>query len=178
MSKRAEERCRVFISYAHEDEKLKNSRVFSGKGLPEAFHLSLKAAFQSLEGFQHPSAIFFDNRSLVDKPEWKPAIQSALDECDLCIFLVSVNAVESAYCMNVELPELIAASKAVVPVVLFDMSRWIYVEIKASDGRVLKRLGELHSGGLPKDSGNAKPVSAWEKEDAAWKAVCDGRELS
>ncbi|WP_296406363.1 toll/interleukin-1 receptor domain-containing protein [Zoogloea sp.] len=163
-------RCKVFISYSHEDEKLKDSKVKIGVGYPRAFLSRFLGTIQA-HGISKEE-IFFDDGALVTEKEWRAAINSALSDCWLLIFLVSPESIQSDFCMKEELPRALRRGVPIITVLLRPSIDWHLVEVhNPLSGRSIK-LGEFHSGGLPKDGGNARPVSTWEKEEDAWAKTC------
>ena len=55
-------RCKVFISYSHEDEVLKDSKVKRGVGYPRAFLSRLQAAIAAHDDLLTKDEIFFRRR--------------------------------------------------------------------------------------------------------------------
>lgn len=167
-------RWKVFISYSHKDEARCDSRAEVGVGYPRAFLTSLKAAIQAHEGLLSKDEIFFDDERLSVEAEWRPAIGKALDECELLIFLVSPHSVLSEFCMTTELARALQRNIHVITVLLRPLPDWYGIKVRNPESGATKLLGEWHSGGLPKVSGNAKPVSDWgAQEDAAWANVTE-----
>lgn len=169
-------RCRVFVSYAHLDEK-KKSEAVDGCGYPRAFIKYLRVSLKPLFGQERPEDyVFFDLNRLASEPAWGPAIEKALTECELFIFLVSVNSLDSKYCMQEELSTAVKRGIPIIPVLLSPIDGWREHEVADPDhpDHPPRRLGDLHSGGLPKDSaGNLLPVNQWKKdEELAWNSVC------
>lgn len=169
-------RCRIFVSYAHADEKAKNSRACVGEGFPRAFWKCLQVVLDGFGGRVSRAEVFFDVERLNAEREWNDAIESALDECELFIFLVSMHALGSNYCLNKELATAAVRGVTIVPVVLTPWGDWTKFEIKEPDsGKVLGVLGQYHSAGLPKDgAGNCLAVSEWTSEYKAWDEVRAG----
>lgn len=169
-------RCRIFISYAHADEALKDSKVKQGIGYPSAFLSNLETSLPPLKGRITKDEVFFDRKRLASEPVWSAAIERALGECELFIFLVSVNSLASDYCIGQELARAVKRGVPVIPVLLRPKGSWIHHPVPDPDDSsapVLGELGQFHSGGLPKDGGgNAKAVSTWSNEDEAWDEVC------
>src|ERR1700733_6878313 len=76
---------KVFISYCHADENLKEMLLF---------------ALQQLE---HEKLIqSWHDRMILPGQDWDRVINEHLDSADLVIFLVSQSFVESTYCRDVE----------------------------------------------------------------------------
>lgn len=166
-------RCKVFISYSHEDEVLKDSKVKKDAGYPRAFLSRLCAAIAAHDGLLTKDEIFFDDARLAAEPAWRPAIETALDECGLLIFLVSPHSLVSEFCMRTEVARAMERGINVITVLLRPSHDWYRVKVRNPKTGESKELGEWHSGGLPKFGGNAKPVSAWgQDEEAAWEEVC------
>ncbi len=168
-------RCKVFISYSHKDEIRGCSQVEPGSGYPKVFYSRLKAAIAAHRDLLTSEEIFFDDARLGTEPVWRPAIEKALDECWLLIFLVSPDSILSDFCMTKEIPRALLRGARVVTVVLRPSPDWHGIEVSdPASGRVLGELGEFHTGGLPKAGGNTKAVSDWGSEDDAWAKTCEG----
>ena len=166
-------RCKVFISYAHKDELRRDSKVEPGMGYPRAFLSRLLAAIDAHKELLTKDEIFFDDARLDMEAAWREAIGDALDQCWLMIFLVSTASINSAFCRQNELAYVVSRGIPVITVLLYPSTDWHLIQVLDSGSDVVSRkLGEFHSGGLPKESGNTKPVSAWDSEDAAWHDVC------
>ncbi|MBN8442220.1 MAG: SUMF1/EgtB/PvdO family nonheme iron enzyme [Thauera sp.] len=165
-------RCKVFISYSHEDEKLKDSKVKMGAGYPQTFLSRLRAAIAGHPELLTPDEIFFDDSRLATEPTWRPAIENALTECDLLILLVSPHSVVSDFCMKEELPRAVGRNVPVITVLLRPSADWHLVKVRNPARGKEVGLGEFHAGGVPKESGNAKPISTWENEEDAWARAC------
>lgn len=165
-------RCKVFISYSHEDEVLKDSKVKKDAGYPRAFLSRLYAAIAAHDDLLTKDEIFFDDDRLAAEPAWRPAINTALDECGLLIFLVSPHSVVSEFCLTKELARAFQRGVDVITVLLRPSHDWYRVKVRNPATGESKALGEWHSGGLPKIGGNAEPVSKWTSEDDAWEEVC------
>lgn len=165
-------RCKVFISYSHEDEKLKDSKVKIGVGYPRAFLSRMSAAIKPHDDLLTKDEIFFDDDRLAIEWVWGGAIEMALDECDLLIFLVSPHSIESDFCMTQELPRALQRNIPVITVLLRPSADWHLVKVRNPVSGSSMKLGAFHSGGLPKEGGNAKAVSTWANEEDAWENVC------
>lgn len=161
-------RCKVFISYSHEDEVLKDSKVKKDAGYPRAFLSRLYAAIAAHDDLLTKDEIFFDDDRLAAEPAWRPAINTALDECSLLIFLVSPHSLLSEFCMMKELARAFQRGVDVITVLLRPSHDWYRVKVRNPATGESKALGEWHSGGVPKIGGNAEPVSKWTSEDDAW----------
>jgi hypothetical protein len=165
-------RCRVFVSYAHRDET-QTTTLQRGCGLPSAFWKQLQLLARSLQrrGIDlSPAQVFFDQERLKTVDRWTVAIEQALQECEVFIFLVSANSLDSPFCMERELQQAVLRGVPVVPVLLTRVHGW---GDQGPSGIPSFRLGHCHSGGLPKGpDANALPVSHWSHEDDAWARVC------
>lgn len=169
-------RCRIFVSYAHLDEK-KKSEAVDGFGYPRAFFKYLRVSLKPLFEPERPEDyVFFDLNRLASEPAWGPAIENALNECELFIFLVSVNSLDSTYCMQKELSTAVKRGIPIIPVLLTPIDGWREYVLAGPDhpGYPPRRLSDHHTGGLPKDgTGNLRPVSQWKNdEELAWNSVC------
>jgi hypothetical protein len=164
-------RCRVFVSYSHRDETA--TRSVQGGGFPSAFWEYLKSLLPPLQGRGVQLAaeqVFFDQARLNTEPYWSAAIQRALDECEVFIFLVSVNSLNSAFCMHTELHHAARRGVPIVPILLVPKKDWRDHPIPGLKDR---KLGDYHSAGLPKGPDfNPLAVSEWPNEAKAWDQVC------
>jgi hypothetical protein len=160
------------VSYAHRDET-QTTTLQRGCGLPSAFWKQLQLLARSLQrrGIDlSPAQVFFDQERLKTVDRWTVAIEQALQECEVFIFLVSANSLDSPFCMERELQQAVLRGVPVVPVLLTRVHGW---GDQGPSGIPSFRLGHCHSGGLPKGpDANALPVSHWSHEDDAWARVC------
>jgi internalin A len=135
---------RVFISYAHRDERLK-SRL--------EVHLKLLQREGLIETWQ--------DRDIEAGEEWKQKIDDNLERADIILLLVSADFLASDYCYEKEMRralELHEEKKArVIPVIVRDVS-WR-----------IAPLAKLQA--LPKDG---KAVMTWANKDTAWRNVAEG----
>ncbi|HWW77087.1 MAG TPA: COR domain-containing protein, partial [Pyrinomonadaceae bacterium] len=135
---------RVFISYAHRDERLK-SRL--------EVHLKLLQREGLIETWQ--------DRDIEAGEEWKQKIDDNLERADIIVLLVSADFLASDYCYEKEMRralELHQEKKArVIPVIVRDVS-WR-----------IAPLAKLQA--LPKDG---KAVMTWANKDTAWRNVAEG----
>lgn len=152
------EACRVFVSYSHRDTR--DAERFMG---------FLRAKLRELGpavGIGEPH-VFFDRRALLAGDQWDDAIQVALEQARYFIFLVSVDWLNSSYCLTRELSIAVARGLTILPIVLKPCP-W---EGQPAPGDPQKRtLGTFAA--LPKDDLFAlRPVSEWPNESAAWNTV-------
>lgn len=131
----------VFISYAHEDEELKDEL---------RKHLALL----------HNEGVIstWDDRAIPAGAEFDEVIAQQLDTADLILLLVSADFIDSKYCWGIEMKRAIerheAGSARVIPVILRDVD-WHtapFAKLTAA----------------PKDG---KPVMSWANRDEALKDV-------
>lgn len=167
--------CKVFISYSHKDEARGGSKIDKNAGYPSVFFSRLKSAIKSHEDLLKHEQIFFDEARLKTEAVWDDAIGEALDSCWLLIFLVSPDSINSDHCIPKELAPVLSRGVPIITVLLQPSPGWQGVKVRDPvSGATLGELGRFHSGGLPDESGNAKPVSDWNSEDKAWANVCEG----
>lgn len=135
---------RVFISYAHEDEELREKFV---KALSQLQRDGL------IEGW--------DDRRIAPGTEWAGVIDERLKTADIVVLLVSNDFLASKYCNEVELETALERHKSgearVVPVIL-----------RPCDWRSA-RFGRLQA--LPQDG---KPVIDWKTPDHGFLNVVQG----
>ncbi|MFH0728779.1 MAG: toll/interleukin-1 receptor domain-containing protein [Pseudomonadota bacterium] len=98
-------RKKVFISYSHQDEALKDL---------------LMLTFRTLESEGYVSA--WHDRMILAGQEWDETIQKNLESSNLVLFLVSEAFLKSGYCRNVEMKTALKRSKQkkayVIPLIL------------------------------------------------------------
>ncbi|MBD2564444.1 MULTISPECIES: GUN4 domain-containing protein [Nostoc] len=140
----AENTVRVFISYSHKDEALRDSL---------ATHLS------NLQ-WQGIISSWYD-RQLTAGTEWNDKIKNELESADIILLLISPDFIASKYCRDIEIPMALKQHELkqayVVPVILrpFD---WFDAP-----------FGKLQA--FPKD---AKAVTTWVNQDEAFVSVTQG----
>jgi hypothetical protein len=135
---------KVFYSYAHEDEELRNQ-------------------FQThLSSLREQGAIKeWHDRKITAGQQWGEKIDHHLEDADLIMLLVSADFLASGYCRNVELKRAMERHKA-------DEARVVPVILRACDWQA-ESFGELQA--LPKD---AKPVKSWDDIDEAFTDIAKG----
>lgn len=137
---------KVFISYSHKDEKLKND-------LCE--HLSTLRR-QNIISEWH-------DRKIIPGTNWKDEIDENLSNSELILFLISSSFMNSDYCNDIEVKKALELHKegkvCVIPIVIRAV-KW--------NGMELSKIQAL-----PTD---AKAVTSWENEDEAWLDVINGIE--
>jgi tetratricopeptide (TPR) repeat protein len=135
---------KVFISYSHKDEALRDSL---------ATHLS------NLQ-WQGIISSWYD-RQLGAGMEWDEKIKTELESADIILLLISPDFIASKYCRDVEIPMALQRHEArqayVVPIILrpFDWFDAPFSKLQA----------------FPKD---AKPVTTWANQDEAFVSVTQG----
>ena len=140
----SEELVKLFISYCHTDEKLreqldKHLAPLKGQNVIEAWH----------------------DRQIGAGDEWATQISEHLKNADIILLLVSPDFIASDYCWDIELScamDRHAANEAcVIPVILREVD-WQGAP-----------FGKLQA--LPKD---AKPIKLWDDQDTAFADVARG----
>lgn len=135
---------RLFYSYSHRDERLRDEldthlKLLQREGLIEVWH----------------------DRQIAPGQAWDEEINANLESADIILLLISANFIASDYCYGVEMQRAIerdASGEArVVPVILRDVD-WQGAP-----------FGKLQA--LPK---NGKPIMTWSSRDSAWKDVSLG----
>jgi hypothetical protein len=133
---------KLFISYSHKDEALKNRFDIALKPLKR---LNLIDVWQ-------------DNLVLPGE-EFEKTIFNEISKADVICLLVSPHFIDSDYCFTKEMEEALKHRRengiSVVPILLTATPLWKRFEI-----------GKLSA--LPKDG---KPVDDWDNSDAAWVDV-------
>jgi len=135
---------RLFYSYAHEDEALRE-RLET--------HLKLLKRQGVLQDWH--------DRDISAGSEWAQQISAQLETADIILLLISPDFIASDYCWDVELQRAMARHEAgeavVIPVVLRETD-WTGAP-----------FGKLQA--LPRD---AKPVTRWADPDAAFVDIARG----
>lgn len=138
------EKVSVFISYAHEDRRLR-------AGMEKQLSILKR---------QRLLAIWHD-REITAGSEWSGEISAHLDKADLILLLISPDFVASDYCYDVEMKRAVerhdAGEARVIPVILRSVmwSNTPFSKLQA----------------LPTDG---KPINTWGDRDAAFLDVAEG----
>ena len=135
---------RVFISYAHKDETLRNE--FDT-------HLKILQRLGRIEAWS--------DRQIRAGEKWAEEIDTNLGRADIILLLVSADFLNSDYCYEKEMQRALARHAAgearVVPIIVRACT-WDIAQFAA--------LQALPPG--------ARPVTLWEDRDSAWTAVANG----
>jgi internalin A len=134
---------RLFYSYAHKDESLRNElethlKLLQRQGMIESWH----------------------DRDIEAGDEWKRKIDDNLEQADIILLLVSADFIASDYCYEKEMTRALERHEKnearVIPVILRDVN-W-----RAAPFARLQAL--------PKD---ALAVTRWPDKDSAWRNVSE-----
>ncbi|HEY0736128.1 MAG TPA: COR domain-containing protein [Herpetosiphonaceae bacterium] len=140
------EAVRVFYSYSHKDEQLRNDLET---------HLKLLHRQGLIESWK--------DRQIEAGEEWKDKIDENLERADIILLLISADFIASDYCYEKEMKRALQkhqdGSARVIPVILRTCN-WH----KAP-------FGKLQA--LPRD---AKPITTWSDRDTAWADAAAGIE--
>jgi TIR domain len=140
-------RVKVFLSYAHKDQSLRNE-------LDE--HLGALKGERLIE-------VWWDNQILPGS-EWNREIASRLEEADLILLLVSSAFLNSTYCYENEMRRAVERHEASAARVI-----WIYLRPCHWKPAPFAKLQGLPEG--------MKPVTSWTtraKRDAVWAEIAAG----
>jgi internalin A len=137
---------KVFLSYSHKDEELRQELIS---------HLS---------GLQHQGLIEpWHDRNISAGSEWADQIDQNLEQADIILFLVSADFINSRYCYSIEMKRALdrhrAKTACTIPVIIRDCD-W-----KSTD------LHQLN--GIPRDN---RHVTGWGDRyarDSAWRQVSE-----
>ena len=140
----SKEQVEVFVSYAHEDEDLRNElakhlRILVRQGVLTDWH----------------------DRKITAGSDWKGEIDSHLNTSRIILLLISKNFMDSDYCYDIEMKRALERHDAnearVIPIILSPVywTRSPFAKLNA----------------LPKDG---KPVTSWEDCDAAFTNIVEG----
>ena len=136
-----DERVRVFVSYAHRDERDM-----------ERLNAHLKLAER-----QRLISVWYD-RMLKAGDAWDPRILDELNRADIIVMLVSADFLASEYIFEKEFPRALERHRAndatAIAVILKDCE-WFQTDVQYIQV-------------LPKDG---RPVKKWVQRDTAWTAV-------
>ena len=133
---------KLFYSYAHEDEALrdeldKHLAILRRQGIISSWH----------------------DRMISAGSQWEDDIHESLDAADIILLLISPGFIASDYCWGTELTRSlerhVGGEATVVPIILRDVD-WAGAP-----------FGHLQA--LPKD---AKPVTRWQDRDEAYAQIC------
>jgi TIR domain len=140
----AEDAVRVFISYSHKDEDLRDKLNA---------HLSILC-------WEEVISSWYD-RQVSAGMEWDHKIKAELEASDIILLLVSPDFMASKYCREIEIPIALRRHEAqqacVIPIILrpFDWVSAPFAKLQA----------------FPKD---AKPVTTWANQDEAFVSIAQG----
>jgi internalin A len=141
-----EEPIRVFISYAHKDER---------------FRLALEPHLKLLQR-QRLIATWHD-RLIKPGTTWADVIDANLERAKIILLLVSADFIASDYCWEIEMKRALERHEKgearVIPVII-RAAKW--------DTAPFAKLQAL--------PGKGKAVDLWRKKDEAWRSVADGIE--
>ncbi|MFZ4809629.1 MAG: toll/interleukin-1 receptor domain-containing protein [Hyphomicrobiaceae bacterium] len=138
------QKLRVFISYSHADEELKNKLLQ---------HLEPLKRLHLVESW--------DDREIKAGDNWGEEIAKNLDEADIILLLVSIDFVNSEYCYDIEMERALERSEdgeAVVIPVILRSCLW-----KSAPFAKLQAI--------PTDG---KAASSWADQDEAYANIADG----
>lgn len=137
---------RLFYSYSHRDERLRNElethlKLLQRQGLIQTWH----------------------DRKIEAGDEWKEVIDENLERADIVLLLVSSDFIASDYCFEKEMKRALKRHEngeaRVIPVILRDVN-WTSAPFS--------KLQVLPSDGLA--------VTKWQDRDSAWRNVSEGIE--
>ena len=135
---------RLFYSYSHKDENLRNElethlKLLQRRGLVDVWH----------------------DRRIDAGDDWKKKIDENLERANIVLLLVSPDFIASDYCYVNEMTRALERQRngeaEVIPVIIRD------VDLEGAPFTGLQYL--------PKDG---RPVSKWEDKDSAWRNVSEG----
>ena len=137
---------RVFISYAHVDEALRE-------------RLRTHLAALARDGLVHA----WDDREILGGDDWADEIDERLNQADVILLLVTADFIRSDYCYGKELTRALErnadpADRAIVIPVILRVCDW--------EQSAFARLQALPPG--------ARPISTWPTEDDCYTAVAKG----
>lgn len=136
---------RLFISYSHRDEDLRQElethlATLRREGLVAAWH----------------------DRMIPAGSEWRKEIDQQLAQADVILLLVSADFIASDYCYEIELEQALIRHRA-------GTARVVPILVRPAEGWQRLAFGELQA--LPRDG---RPVKEFPSRDAAWVEVAAG----
>lgn len=135
---------RLFYSYAHKDESLRNELETHLKLLQRLGHVTV-----------------WHDRKIEAGDDWRQRIDDNLESADIILLLVSADFIASDYCYQKEMARALERQRRgeaeVIPVILRD------VDLEGAPFAGLQYL--------PKDG---RAVTLWEDKDTAWRNVAEG----
>lgn len=147
---------KVFISYAHKDEAFKDELI------------------TMLASMQRQGIIdAWQDRRIEPGDEWYQAIQTAMNECDLAVLLVSKNFLASRFINDEEVPRLLQRRKAegmrVIPIIIRPCmwsSEPVLRDLQAlpQDGKAVISFSEENGDRDQVWTDIAKVIEKWAKE--------------
>jgi hypothetical protein len=153
---RPKEGVRVFCSYAHEDEELRDKlerhlSSLKDEGLIKIWH----------------------DRKIIGGEDWETELDNNMKSAHIILLLISSDFLNSHYCTGIELRQARerydSGSARVIPVILREVDWRRYPFGKDQSAGECQKLSKLQA--FPKD---AMPVKIWDDEDAAFKDVASG----
>jgi internalin A len=141
-----EEPIRVFISYAHKDER---------------FRLALEPHLKLLQ--RQRLIATWQDRLIKPGAEWADVIDANLEHAKIILLLVSADFIASDYCWEIEMKRALERHEKgearVIPVIIRE-AKW--------DTAPFAKLQAMPEKG--------RAVDLWRKKDEAWRSVADGIE--
>jgi hypothetical protein len=135
---------KLFFSYSHEDEALRDKL---------AKHLKLLERQKVIDSWH--------DRKIEAGAEWNQSIEDNLKAADIILLLISVNSLSSDYCYDIEITHAMQRheekSAVVIPISLQPCD--------TTDAEFMKIQG------FPK---NFKPVTTWENQEEAFADIAKG----
>ena len=135
---------KLFYSYAHEDEQLREK---------------LETALALLKRQQYIES--WHDRKITAGKEWASQIDAHLAEADIVLLLISPDFMASDYCAEVELKTALERHNR-------RLARVVPILLRPTDWET-SDIARLN--GLPT---NAQPITTWSNEDAAFTNVAQG----
>lgn len=145
VSERPAGELRLFYSYSHKDESLRDELET---------HLSILKRQGAINSWH--------DRKIMPGQDWKGKIDANLEDAQIVLLLISADFLASDYCYDVELKRALErqliGSACVIPVIL-----------RACDWTAEPTISKLQA--LPKD---AQPVMSWGNKDEAFTDIAKG----
>lgn len=142
--RKSNEDMRIFLSYAHADEKYKDELLKHLEGLKLTNNIS-----------------FWDDRNICPGQDWDGEIKTNLEKADIILLLISADFIASSYILEKELNAAIERDRnneaIVIPIFVRDCD--------------LTDMPFMKLQGLPK---NAKPIASFKRMDEAYTEISKG----
>lgn len=135
---------KIFISYSHRDENVKDELVAQLKPLKENGLINI-----------------WDDRQILASQKWDDEIANHLESSTVAIMLISPDFLSSGYINQYEIPNILEKEKKgelrIIPIIIRECAFGERVDLSQFQA-------------MPKD---AKPINLWNNRNEAWRNIMD-----